>query len=114
MREDMVKVGAGLSKVADLAYRAQFTVWAMRIVGRINVSAVPLEWVPHLIRDAGMSIGIGDWRNEKNGTFGAFHLASVKEAQDWDAFAEGKGPLPEVVPFGGEDLDDVDLGQQAA
>ena len=27
MREDMVKIGAGLNKVANLAYRAQFTVW---------------------------------------------------------------------------------------
>jgi hypothetical protein len=31
MREDMVKIGAGLQKTANLSYRAQFTIWAIRI-----------------------------------------------------------------------------------
>ena len=43
MREDMVKIGSGLSKTADLAYRGQFTTWALRIAGRLNVSVCPLE-----------------------------------------------------------------------
>jgi hypothetical protein len=112
MREDMVKIGSGMTKVADLAYRAQFTTWALRITGRLNISVCPMEWIPFLIRHSGLSTGIGDWRQEKNGMFGAYHLGNPNEAAQWDAFADDKGPLPEVVPFGGDD--EADLGQKAA
>jgi hypothetical protein len=107
MREDMVRVGAGLSKTASLSYRAQFTRWAFKISGRLDTAACPLAWIPFLIRKAGMSTGIGDWRNEKNGIFGAFHIATVKEAREWDRFAAGEGPLPEIVEFGDDDQEVV-------
>jgi hypothetical protein len=41
-----------------------------------------------------MSVGVGEWRNEKKGFFGAYHLADPAEARAWDAFAAGTGPLP--------------------
>jgi hypothetical protein len=95
MREDMVRIGAGLRKTANLAYRAQFATWALRITGNVN----PLMVAPHalafLVRQAGTGIGIGDWRNEKGGWFGAFHIATPKEQSDWEAFARG-GPLPKT------------------
>jgi hypothetical protein len=109
MREDMVKIGSGLTKTADLAYRAQFSTWALRVAGRLNVSAVPLSWLPFLIRHSGLSTGVGDWRNEKNGMFGSYHLANPQESEQWEAFAAGTGPLPEVVPFGGVDDEEEEL-----
>lgn len=93
MREDMVRVGTGLTKTATLAYRAQFTHWAMLINGHINTSQCPLEWVPFLLRQAGMGVGLGEWRAEKRGMFGAFRVASVIEAEAWETFAGG-GELP--------------------
>lgn len=112
MREDMVRVGAGLRKTASLAYRAQFTVWALRITGRLNVGLCPVGWIPFVAKHSGLSTGLGDWRVEKNGMFGSFHLGSPKEAADWERFREWrhanpklkaeKGPLPVVVPFGGD------------
>jgi hypothetical protein len=95
MREDMVRVGAGVRKTADFAYRAQFTIWAFRITGSLNVDVLTKESLGYLIEEAGLAIGIGDWRNEKSGYFGAFHLASDDEAREWDAFANGTGPLPQ-------------------
>jgi hypothetical protein len=112
MREDMVKVGVGLSKTADLAYRGQFSTWALKVAGRLNVSVCPLDWLPFLIRHSGLSTGIGDWRNEKNGMFGAYHLASPAEAAEWDLYAEGKGELPTPIPFG--DDEDASLEKEAA
>lgn len=94
MREDMVKIGAGLNKVANLAYRAQFTIWAMPISGRYNSSVITDEALAFLIMEAGMASGLGEWRNERRGTFGAFHLATDEEAAEWDAFKAGKGKLP--------------------
>lgn len=94
MREDMVRVGSGLNKTASLAYRAQFTVWAIRISGRFNATVLNAEQLAFLIQEAGPSFGLGEWRNEKKGMFGAFHLASLDEEEAWDAFATGKGALP--------------------
>jgi len=105
MREDMVRVGSGLNKTATLAYRAQFTTWALRIKGTLNTSVCPLGWLPFLATHAGRATGIGDWRNEKNGMFGAFRVALPDEAEAWDRFARGTGPLPKVTPDDDEDDD---------
>lgn len=94
MREDMVRIGSGMQKTSSLAYRAQFTYWAVLLSGRINTNVVPTDALRVLIRDAGLSRGVGDWRNEKNGVFGAFHLASPEEEKAWERFVAGKGPLP--------------------
>lgn len=94
MREDMVKIGSGLNKVASLAYRGQFTVWAMQISGRFNASVVTAEALTFLINEAGMASGLGEWRNERKGMFGAFHLASMEEQEVWERYSLGKGPLP--------------------
>ena len=94
MREDMVKIGAGLNKVANLAYRAQFTVWAMRISGKFNATTLTPEALAFLIQESGMSSGLGEWRNERKGMFGAFHLADTAEEKAWDAYAAGTAALP--------------------
>jgi hypothetical protein len=94
MREDMVKVGAGLNKTASLAYRAQFTVWAMRVTGRFNPSVLSEEALAFLIAESGCSAGLGEWRIERKGMFGAFHLADAAEEAAWDAFAAGSGSMP--------------------
>lgn len=94
MREDMVKVGSGLNKTASLAYRAQFLVWAFRISGRFNTAVLNPEQLAFLIQEAGLSYGVGEWRNERKGMFGAFHLADAAEEKAWDAYAAGKGAMP--------------------
>jgi hypothetical protein len=94
MREDMVRIGAGLRKTANLCYRGQFTVWGIRVTGNINPAIVATHQLSFLISQSGKGIGIGDWRNEKSGVFGAYHMGNVKEEEAWDKFAAGKGPLP--------------------
>lgn len=94
MREDMVKIGAGLNKTANLAYRGQFTIWALKINGRFNASVITAEALTFLINESGMASGLGEWRNERKGMFGAFHLADLEEQNAWDKFAQGKGKMP--------------------
>jgi hypothetical protein len=93
MREDMVKVGSGLNKTATLAYRAQFTLWAFKITGRFNSDILNIEQLAFLIDEAGISCGLGEWRNERKGMFGAFHRASIEEEEAWEAYLAG-GDLP--------------------
>lgn len=94
MREDMVRVGSGLSKTATLAYRGQFTVWAMLVRGRYNPNVLNPEKLTVLINDGGYGCGVGEWRCEKSGPFGAFHMANVAEAEAWERFKAGTGALP--------------------
>lgn len=94
MREDMVKIGSGLSRTATLAYRGQFWPWAMRITGRVNTTALPIESLSFLIAEAGQSIGIGEWRPQRDGIFGCYRQATMQETAAWDAFISGKGPMP--------------------
>ena len=94
MREDMVKIGSGLNKIANLAYRGQFTRWGMQIKGRFNPAVITAPALAFLIQESGLASGLGEWRNERKGMFGAFHLADGAEEAAWDAFASGTGPLP--------------------
>ena len=94
MREDMVKVGSGLNKTASLAYRGQFTTWAIRLTGRFNASVMNDEALAYLLIESGATIGLGEWRPERRGPFGTFRLATEVEAQAWEAYAAGDGPLP--------------------
>lgn len=94
MREDMVKIGSGLNKVASLAYRGQFTNWAFKIKARFNPEVLTPEALAFIIQESGTACGLGEWRNERKGLFGAFHLAEAHEETAWDAFAAGKGEMP--------------------
>jgi hypothetical protein len=97
MREDMVRVGVGLNKTASLAYRAQFRVWAMKLTGRFNGSVLPPETLSFLTNESGLTSGLGEWRNEKSGVFGAYHIADEAEERAWEEFKSGRGPLPEII-----------------
>ncbi|MBE6557533.1 MAG: hypothetical protein E7661_00730 [Ruminococcaceae bacterium] len=73
MREDMVKVG-GISKVADIRYRAQIENWSANIPVKYNAGVISLEQVVNLFNLGGFSCGVGEWRTERDGTFGSFHV----------------------------------------
>lgn len=75
MREDMVKVGS-ISKVADIRYRAQIEDWSADIPVKYAASVMSLEQVVNLFNMGGVACGVGEWRNEKNGIFGAFHVVA--------------------------------------
>jgi hypothetical protein len=70
-REDMVRVGMG---TADIRYRAEFLEWKAELIVEYNARAVSAEQVFNLLSVAGFSVGIGDWRPEKNGSHGRFKV----------------------------------------
>lgn len=70
-REDMVKIGMG---VADIRYRAEFRKWSATLRIRYNAGLLSAEQIINLLNTAGFAIGVGDWRPEKNGSFGMFHV----------------------------------------
>ena len=72
MREDTVRIGMGS---ADLRYRAEFREWSMEMVLEYNASGeMTLEQIVNVINAGGYSVGIGEWRPEKDGDFGRYHI----------------------------------------
>ena len=74
MREDMVRIGMGS---ADIRYRGEFKNWFMDFDLEYNKNGdMTLEQIVNCINAGGYSVGIGEWRPEKDGQFGMFHIES--------------------------------------
>jgi hypothetical protein len=70
MREDMVK----LSLVADIRYRGEFAPWSVKLTVKYNANLLSAEQIINLFETAGFAVGVGEWRPERNGQFGRFHV----------------------------------------
>jgi hypothetical protein len=70
-REDMVRVGMG---TADIRFRGQFETWAAVLPIQFNANVISLEQITNLLRLAGFGVGVGEWRPERNGSYGRFHV----------------------------------------
>ena len=69
----MVRVGMGS---ADIRYRGEFNSWYMDLTIRYNKNGqYSLEQILNIINLGGYGCGIGEWRPEKSGQNGMYHLA---------------------------------------
>lgn len=75
-REDPVRVGMG---TADIRYRGEFKAWHVLLTVRYNANVLSAEQIVNLFNTAGFGIGVGEWRSEKDGSFGLFHVATDDE-----------------------------------
>ena len=72
MREDMVRVGMGS---ADIRYRGEFSNWSADLNIRFNANGqYSLEQIVNIINAGGSVCGVGEWRPEKDGQYGMFHV----------------------------------------
>lgn len=78
IREDMVRVGMG---TADIRYRGEFKRWWTQVDVQHNANVMSAEQILNLFSTAGFAVGIGEWRPEKDGQFGRFHVASADEVK---------------------------------
>ncbi len=75
LREDIVKVGMG---TADLRYRPIFEHWYVDMVLEYNEnSSMKLDDILSCIQAGGYSVGVGEWRPERDGSFGRYHVDTV-------------------------------------
>lgn len=75
-REDMVRVAMG---TADIRYRGQFEKWRVTLPVQINTAVLSPEQVVNLFNVAGFAIGVGEWRPQRDGSYGRFHVAREGE-----------------------------------
>lgn len=72
MREDMVKIGQG---TADLRYRGVFNNWRTTFrIEYLKNGAISLENIINMINIGGFCNGLGEWRIEKGGMNGSYHV----------------------------------------
>ena len=73
VREDMVKIGMG---TADLRYRGEFRNWYADLTITYNASGkFSLENIINIINAGGSVCGVGEWRVERGGQWGRYHVA---------------------------------------
>ncbi len=74
MRQDMVRVGMGS---ADIRFRGEFKTWKCTLTIRHNANVLTAEQIVNLLDTAGFAVGVGEWRPERNGSFGMFRVTKV-------------------------------------
>lgn len=74
-REDMVRVGMG---TADIRYRAEFLTWSITLPITYNARRISLDQIVTMLDAGGFGTGIGEWRPERDGQFGRFHVEGAE------------------------------------
>lgn len=72
-REDMVKIAMG---TADIRYRGEFPEWRTTLTLSYNASALSPAQIVNLFNLGGFGVGVGEWRPERDGPYGRFHVAA--------------------------------------
>ena len=70
-REDPVKLQGNKT---DLRYRPEYTGWSVDIEIEHMSDIIGPEQLIQLLRISGRTVGVGEWRNERGGEFGAFDV----------------------------------------
>ena len=75
MREDMVRVGMG---TADIRFRGEFRNWYADLDISYNKNGqYTLEQILNIVNAGGYVCGVGEWRPERDGQYGMFHVEAV-------------------------------------
>lgn len=76
--EDPVKVGP--ARVADLRYRPCFRKWSVELeLSLIKTGMFTMSDIINAIDKGGFMNGVGEWRTEKDGEFGNYHVYTEGE-----------------------------------
>jgi hypothetical protein len=87
MREDTVRVGMG---TADLRYRGEFADWYARLLVRYNGNVLSESQILNILNVAGFAVGVGEWRPERDGMAGMFHVATETDVARLEAVEKPK------------------------
>lgn len=72
-REDMVRLNGSTS---DIRFRGQVVSWSADLRVSYNSSVTSFDQIVNMLHAAGYGVGVGEWRPEKDGTFGRFEVVA--------------------------------------
>ncbi len=64
-----------------MRYRPRFNEWGAKFNLMVNDDLLDIDTAHQLLNEAGLTIGIGDFRPEKRGPFGTFRVTKFEEAK---------------------------------
>ena len=76
MREDYVKIPMG---GADIVFRGELDGWSSTFEVTYDANVLSVEQLIQFINYGGYAVGIGEWRPEKTGNNGMFHVATSED-----------------------------------
>lgn len=91
MREDMVRIGMG---TADIRYRGEFSPWWTTLTISHNANVMSAEQILNMLNTAGFGVGVGEWRPEKDGQYGCFHVANEEDMEQIEAYRRDQEKVP--------------------
>lgn len=78
MRLDMVRLNG---QTSDIRFRGGFPQWAASLAISYNTRVLSDQQLINLLNVAGFGVGVGEWRPEKNGPYGRFHVGTAAEVK---------------------------------
>ena len=97
-RMDMVRT-SGMSRTPDVRFRPMFEDWSAKLLLQFT-DDLPVQTIIEMLSRAG-HVGIGEWRPEKDGTFGTFEVtANISDTKEIDRIRKACRPSvrPLVIP----------------
>lgn len=76
MRRDVTRNSNGQP---DIRFRAEFPEWSIKLTVKYDTKCISPSQLANLFNQAGFSVGLGDWRPERDGDFGRFSVAGTDE-----------------------------------
>jgi hypothetical protein len=84
LREDMVRL-SGIGNAADLRYRPEFWPWGAKLIIKYNANVLSLDQLLNLLNTSGFGVGLCEWRPERNGQSGTFHVADEADMRELES-----------------------------
>lgn len=78
MRQDITRNANGMP---DIRFRAEFLDWSIKLTLKYDTKCISPSQLANLFNQAGFSVGLGDWRPERDGSNGQFHVAGTVETK---------------------------------
>lgn len=72
-REDMVRLQGSTS---DIRFRGQVVNWEAELHISYNSAITSFDHIVNMLHAAGYGVGVGEWRPERDGTFGRFEVVT--------------------------------------
>lgn len=70
-----------------MRHRPRYENWSMEFILEVQDDLLSVDLCQQLLTEAGLQVGIGDFRPEKRGPFGSFRVTQWKEIEEAEAAA---------------------------